>query len=236
MNWDHPNNFKFVLTWLEAQRLRIDNFYRYYTPLGQNFEYRFNNWWQQVWVQRYAPNGVLETWSNFSEEPYIGWPPSFHPGPCWQETGNSLPKILALPDFGLFNPDDIRKDVERKFGWQDLQQWPSFESIWAAIDSQVYASTATPFMPYWGVHPFIGYREDFVLFLMRRAKLLWQTNLSLPHTGKCFLGAGRVSLDPTFDASSRDYRTIIYFVLNEGTHHCKLFEVKPGCCKRFKKR
>lgn len=235
MTWDHPNNFKFVLTWLEAQRQRTDNFYQYYTPLGQIFEYRFNDWWQQVWPQAYALNAVLETWNRFSPEGFQdNWPPTFHTGPVWREGPSYLPKALALPDFGLLNPFDIRKDVEKKARWEE---WPTFEEIWSAIHSQAHTDQPTAFQPYWSGYSSVGYyREDFILYLMKRSKLLWETDLQFPHVGKCFLGAGRVTLDPTFDAPSNSYKTVIYFVVNEGTHHCKLFEVKPGCCKRFKKR
>ena len=233
MSWDNPNNFGFVLTWLEAQRQRTDNFYQYYMPLGKTFEYRFNNWWQQVWPERYALNGVVETWGVFAEEYNPGWPPTFHPGPVWEEGPNFPPRALALPDFGLLNPFDIRKDVEKKAKWEE---WPTFEEIWAALSAQMYSDQVNSFKPYWVGEEPLWYREDFILYVMKRSKLIWETDLAFPHIGRCFLGAGRVSVDPGFDASSTSYRTVIYFVLNEGTHHCKLFEVKPGCCRRFKKR
>ena len=120
----------------------------------------------------------------------------------------------------MCSSDLIRKDVEKKAKWEE---WPTFEEIWAALSAQMYSDEVNSFKPYWVGEEPSWYRDC-------------ETDLALPHIGRCFLGAGRVSVDPGFDASSTSYRTVIYFVLNEGTNHCKLFEVKPGCCKRFKKR
>lgn len=238
MNWDDPNNFKFALTWLNAQAIRTQRFYEYFTPLGQIFSYKFNNWWQQVWPNAYALNATLESWQVFYPEEPPNDPLTFHPGPVWRESPSHYFKALALPNFGLLNPNDIRQDVEQKVGWQELEEWPSFEEIWAALRSQVYSIEPTPFPSFWGIDGQGYYREDFVLYLMRRSKLLWEADTpyqTFAGNEKCFLGAGRIALDPENDAPWTSYRSVVYFVVNSDPWHVKVFEVKPGCCALLRK-
>ena len=232
MNWNHPNNFKFPLVWLNAQSIRTQRFLDYYTPLGQIFSYKFNFWWQALLPDAYAPNAVLQSWEPFYPEEPPNDPLTFHPGPVWREGPSYYFKALALPNFGLFNPKDIRGDVEKKVGWQNLPEWPTFDEIWAALRSQVYTDIPTAFIPWHGGG---YYREDFVLYLMKRSKLLWEGNTpyeTFSSTQKCFLGAGRV-VNLSSEGASILPRSIVYFVLNPSQYYTQVFEVKAGCCARL---
>ncbi len=249
MNWDHPDNFKFPLLLLQAQSRRIQILRDYLLPQGIVPAHKsFGYFWGLPGLHYASPNAVLEAWSRHDVlvQPDFGLPPTFSSGPVWTRTVTSPYRLylLSSSDFGPYEmteiPEevqlvsDIRDDLQPKTKWEVT---PTFEEIWSVLSSQIYSQIPTSFVPSWGSSEVTSYREDFVLFLMKRAKLIWEVDYPYPAwtTPRCDLGSGRIPLEPIFDAPASSYRYMIYFVLREGDRHMKLYEIKPGCCSRFRK-
>lgn len=249
MNWDHPDNFKFPLLLLQAQSRRIQILRDYLLGQGIVLAYKsFGYFWGLPGLHYASPNSVLEAWSQYDAliQPDFGLPPTFRSGPLYTRSITSPYRLYLLSayNFGPFAmtgiPEeielalDIRNELQSKAKWEET---PSFEEIWAALSSQTSSNMPSPFRPGWGSSEVYFYREDFVLYLMKRSKLIWEVDYPYPAwtNPTCDFGSGRIPLEPVFDAPADSYRYMIYFVVREGDRHMKLYEIKPGCCARFRK-
>lgn len=250
MNWDDPNNFKFPLLLLEAQWHRIKILRDYLLPQGIIPAHKsFGYFWGLPGLHYESPNSVLEAWSRYDVlvQPDFGLPPTFSSGPVWTRTITSPYRLylLSSSDFGPYEmteiPEqvnlvlDIRDELQSKTRWEET---PDFQEIWNAIYSQVYSFTPSAFRPYWGLEADVFYRDDFVSYVMSRSKLLWEVDYPYPAwtNTTCDFGSGRIPVEPIFDAPASLYRYMIYFVVREGDRHMKLYEVRSGCCSRFRKQ
>lgn len=223
MAWNDPQNFNFPLIVLCNQRARIQKCWEKWFFEGQHFSWAFHSYWNQIWPGRIAPNTTLDAWYVDPIEPDVN--PIAFVGPVYQLVpGGSYVQInRENPTLGL--PKDMRDELKRAMKWPVV---PSWEEIRDAITGQVYTEEETPYKPYWG--PGFYYKEAFVDFILDGAKLLYEADLQFPHFQHCFLGSGRIPMDPIINQPETEHKAVTYFVRETGTHRVKVWQIKCGCC------
>ncbi|HND18571.1 MAG TPA: hypothetical protein PLB18_04310 [Acidobacteriota bacterium] len=222
MDWNDPNNFQFVVQVLCNQKDRIKSFWEHYFPLAQGYNYATTNYWQQVWPLRFAPNATIDWWRIETVDPETT-PPSV-PGPVWQLVPGGAWRAINLAHDIPGLEVDMREQIKKKAGWETV---PSWEEIRDALDAQLYTEAETPFSPYWGDGRF--YREEFISFLLSRAKILWETEEGVTEDTTCYLGAGRVTPRPDENRPEGEFKNLVYFVTNESNGIIRCYKIRCGC-------
>lgn len=223
MAWDNPQNFEFPLSILCAERLRIKKIFDNTFVHGTTYSYKGEqNFWQQLWSNRYAPNSTLNTW-NPDRRTGQSTPP-YYPGPDFR-IATVVQNFVNRPNYAEWLPLSILEELQKKWKWEDLPEWEYVESV---VATQTLQSEPTPYQPYTGTG---YYREEFIEFILRRAKKLHEFNYFLPHIGRCFLGSGRVAPSVEENRPELEYKNLVYFVTNTEETKVTLYNVKcDGCC------
>jgi hypothetical protein len=221
MNWDDPDNFQFPIDVLCAERKRIKTIFENTWLQGTTYSYKGYCYWQQLWSDRYAPNGTIDAWlPAYRGDLTI---PPYYPGPNFA-IASVVPNWINKPEYADYLPQSILEELQIKLGWEELPEW---EYVVDTISAQILTDTVTPFPPYWGAGGY--YREEFVNFVLGRSKKIYEFDYPFPHLGLCFLGSGRVAPSVEENRPELEYKNWVYFVTNTEVTKVTLYMVKCGC-------
>lgn len=222
MAWDDPDNFNFPLQVLCAERLRIKKVFDNTWLQGTTYSYKGEQqYWQQLWSNRYAPNSCITTWDP-SRRVGESTPP-YYPGPDFR-IATTVINYVNRPDYAEWLPLSILEELGKKLKWDPLPAWEYVEEV---LYAQTRQSAPTPYQPYNGTG---YYREEFIDWILARSKKLHEFDYFVNHIGKCFLGSGRVAPSVEDNRPELEYKNLVYFVTNTEQTKVTLYNVKCDAC------
>ncbi len=222
MAWDDPDNFQFPLDVLCAERLRIKKIFENTWLNNITYSYKGEqNFWQQLWPDRYAPNSTIATWNPARR---VGEPtPPYYPGPDFR-IATTVYNPVNRPEYAEWLPLSILEELQPKLKWSVLPEWEYVEQV---IESQIMQQAPTPYQPYTGSPGY--YRQEFIDFVLARSKKLYEFDYFVPHIGRCFLGSGRVAPSLDENRPELEYKNLVYFVTNTEVTKVTVYKVRCGC-------
>lgn len=223
IQWNDPDNFMFPIRVLCTQQQRIKRFWDYFHPIGQQFEYTWSPWWQQVWVDRSSPNATIESYlpsrrDGFFLDPYF-------PGPLFryvpQGSYQFINAAITIP--GL--EQSLLEQLRPKYDWNPLPSWQDLES---ALFSQVWQSGITDYPTKYASPGY--YRTAFIDQVKAKGKIAWEkADAGITET-KFWVGAGRVPRDPLVNKEVGDYLNTMFVAENHAEGLIRLWKYPCGCC------